>query len=196
MRNEMKFAQRHWIKSISAVIFITLFSLTNAKAQAVKGEAVVSSQTVTATVTKINQTTREVTVKTADGQEHSFVAGDNVKNLAQVKKGDIITAVYTEEIAYQVKSHGSSGVQGAEAAAAAKPGAMPAGIVAQQVTVTVQITAIDPTIPTVTFKGPQGNTKTIKVKDPQKLVGVKVGDMVDITYTQALAVQVDKAPQK
>lgn len=188
----MKFASKHWIKSFAAVV-ITLFSLTNAKAQEIKGEAVVASETVTATVTKINQATREVTIKTTDGQEHSFVASDQVKNLAQINKGDVITAVYTEEIAYQVKSHGTSGVQGAEGAATAKPGAMPGGIVAQQVTVTVQITAIDPTIPTVTFKGPQGNTKTIKVKDPNKLVGVKVGDMVDITYTQALAIQVNKA---
>jgi hypothetical protein len=192
---KMKFTQKNWVKTISAII-ITLFSLTNAKAQEVKGEAVVTSETVTATVKNINQTTREVTIKTADGQEHSFIASEKVKNLAQIKKGDVITAVYTEEIAYQVKSHGTSGVQGAEAEASAKPGTMPGGIVAQQVTVTVQIIAIDPTVPTVTFKGPQGNTKTIKVKDPQKLVGVKVGDMVDITYTQALAIQVDKALQK
>src|SRR5205814_252472 len=102
------------------------------------------------------QKTREVTVKTDDGQMHSFIAGDNVKNLAQVKTGDIITAVYTEEIAYQVKAHGKSGVKATEAAAAAKPGEMPAGAVAKQVTVTVQVTAIDPGVPSVTFKGPQG----------------------------------------
>jgi hypothetical protein len=197
MRKEMEVTQIQGFKSMAAAALISLFSLTNVQAQEIKGEAVVASETVTATVTKINQTTREVTVKTDDGQEHSFVAGANVKNLAQVKKGDIITAVYSEEIAYQVKAHGTTtGVQSAAAAASAKPGEMPAGIVAKQVTVTVQITAIDPTIPSVTFKGPQGNTKTIKVKDPNKLVGVKVGDMVDITYTQALAVTVDKAPKK
>jgi ribosomal protein S17 len=83
-----------------------------------------------------------------------------------------------------------------EAAAGAKPGEMPAGAVAKQVTVTVEVVAIDPAVPSVTFKGPEGNTKTIKVRDPQKLVGVKVGDMVDITYTQALAIKVDKAPAK
>src|SRR4030095_6037087 len=100
--------------------------------------------------------------------------------LAQVKPGDIITAVYTEEVAYQVLAHGkSTGVQSTEAMAAAKPGEMPAGGIAKQVTVTVEVTAIDTSVPSVTFKGPQGNTKTIKVKDPQKLVGVKVGDMVD-----------------
>jgi hypothetical protein len=196
MRKEMKVAPRQGIKAIAAAAMISLFSLTNAQAQEVKGEAVVSSQTVTATVTKINQATREVTIKASDGQEHSFIASDQVKNLAQVKKGDVITAVYTEEIAYQVKHHGETGAQGAAAVATAKPGEMPAGIAAKQVTVTVQITAIDTTIPAVTFKGPQGNTQTIKVKDPKKLVGVKVGDMVDVTYTESLAVKVDKAPQK
>jgi hypothetical protein len=196
MRKKMEITQRQGIKAIAAAALISMFSLTNAHAQEVKGEAVVASETVTATVTKINQQTREVTIKTNDGQEHSFIASDQVKNLAQVKKGDIITAVYTEELAYQVMGHGTSGVQGASAVGSAKQGAMPAGVVAKQVTVTVQITAIDTTVPSVTFKGPQGNTRTIKVKDPSKLVGVKVGDMVDITYTESLAVKVDKAPQK
>jgi len=33
------------------------------------------------------------------------------------------------------------------------------------VTATVAITAIDTKVPSVTFKGPGGNTRTIKVKD-------------------------------
>jgi ribosomal 50S subunit-recycling heat shock protein len=187
---------RPGFKAIAAAALISLFGLTNAQAQ-VKGASVSSSETVKATVMSVNQKTREVTIKTDDGQVHSFIAGDQVKNLAQVKKGDIITAVYTEEVAYEVLAHNkAAGAQSTAAVASAKPGAMPAGAVAQQVTVTVQITAIDPSVPSVTFKGPEGNTKTIKVKDPQKLVGVKVGDMVDITYTESLAVKVDKGPKK
>ena len=61
---------------------------------------------------------------------------------------------------------------------------------------TVTITAIDPAVPSVTFKGPDGDKKTIKVNDRQKLKEVKVGDMVDITYTEAIAISVDKAPKK
>jgi len=197
MRKEIEVPQRQGFRLIAAAVLVSLFSLTNVQAQEVKGSAVVSSETVTATVTKINQKTREVTIKTTDGQEHSFVAGNQVKNLAQVKQGDIITVVYTEEIAYEVLEHAkATGVQTTEAAARAKPGEQPAAGVARQVTVTVEITAIDPSVPTVTFKGPEGNTQTIKVRDPKKLNGVKVGDMVDITYTQALAVKVDKGPAK
>ena len=58
------------------------------------------------------------------------------------------------------------------------------------------ITAIDPTVPSVTFKGPQGNTRTLKVLHPEKLQGVNVGDTVDVTYTEALAIKVDAAPKK
>jgi hypothetical protein len=72
----------------------------------------------------------------------------------------------------------------------------PAGAIAQETTVTVTITAIDPTVPSVTFKGPAGNTRTIKVRRPEKLQGVNVGDTVDITYAEALAITVDKAPKK
>jgi Cu/Ag efflux protein CusF len=187
------------VRSVRTAVSISLFSILSfsyAQAQETKGQAVVSSETVTATVVKVDQKTREVTIKTKDGKTHSFVAGDDVKNLAQVKKGDIITAVYTEAIAYEVKKHGSTGVTTSSAAATAKPGEKPGAAVAHQTTVTVLITAIDPKTPTVTFMGPRGNSETIKVRDPKNLNGVKVGDKVDITYTEALAIKVDEAPKK
>jgi hypothetical protein len=68
--------------------------------------------------------------------------------------------------------------------------------VGRQVTVTVTITAIDTKAQTVTVKGAQGNVETVKVRDPKNLVGVKVGDLVELTYTQALAIALDKAPAK
>ncbi len=48
----------------------------------------------------------------------------------------------------------------------------------------------------MTFKGPGGETRTVKVRDPAKLQGVSVGDMVDITYAEAIAVKVEKAAKK
>jgi hypothetical protein len=191
---EISFVQCFKATGIAALI--SLFSIAGLQAQDTKGQAVVSSETVTATVVAVNQKTREVTVKMDNGEVHSFIAGDNVKNLAQVKKGDIITAVYTEAIAYEVRKHGTPKVQTTTATAAAEPGAKPAGAVAQQTTVTVVITAIDPKVPTVTFMGPKGNKETIKVRDPKNLNGVNVGDKVDITYTEALAIKVDQAPKK
>jgi hypothetical protein len=162
-----------------------------------KGEGIVGTATVTATVLKVDQTTREVTLKKEDGEEYSFVAGDEVKNLDKVKAGDVITATYAEAFAYEVKKGGTA-VSPATAVAGgrATPGMKPEGAIARQTTVTVLITAIDPKVPSVTFQGPKGNTRTIKVMRPEKLEGVSVGDTVEITYTEALAIKVEEAPKK
>ena len=167
-------------------------------AKPVSGTVAAASVQVTATVVEIDHKKREVTLKAADGREETFIVDEAAKNLDQVKKGDILVVTYAEALAYEVKKAGAAGAAAGVAvgAATAKPGEKPAGVVARETTVTVTITAIDEKAPTVTFKGPQGNTRTIKVKDPAKLKDVKVGDQVEITYTQALALSVEKAPAK
>jgi hypothetical protein len=42
----------------------------------------------------------------------------------------------------------------------------------------------------VTLRGPEGDTETVKARDPANLDRVAVGDLVDITYTEAVAVEV------
>src|SRR4051812_45918630 len=42
---------------------------------------------VSATVTAVNSTTREITLKGEDGRTGSYVAGPEVKNFAQIKAG-------------------------------------------------------------------------------------------------------------
>jgi len=161
-----------------------------------QGQAVLSTVTVTATITKIDQKTREVTVKDEKGKEYSFVADEAVKNFAQMKKGDVITATYTEALAYVVKKDGELQAASTAGVATAAEGEKPAAVAGHQITATVVITAIDPKIPSVTFKGPQGNERTIKVQDPSRLEGVSVGDKVDVTYTEAVAVKVTEAAKK
>lgn len=158
-----------------------------------KGKVAAASTTVTATVTQIDQKTRQITLKAQDGREVSFVASDEVKNFAQMKVGDVVTATYTEALAYEVKKGGTVGASQTTAGGTAKPGAKPAAALGQQTTVTVTITAIDPAAPSVTFKGPAGNTRTVKVLHPERLKDVSVGDTVEITYTEAIAIKVESA---
>jgi Cu/Ag efflux protein CusF len=172
-------------------------SLAMAETKApVSGTVASAAVQLTATVVEIDHKKREVTLKAADGREETFVVDEAAKNLDQVKKGDVLVVTYAEALAYEVKKPGAGSTGITAGAAVAKPGEKPAGVVARETKVTVTITAIDEKAPTVTFKGPQGNTRTIKVKDPAKLKDVKVGDQVEITYTQALALTVEKAPAK
>jgi Cu/Ag efflux protein CusF len=196
MKNKIKKLFIQGFTAILAVVLISLFSMTNAQAQNTKGEMVMATATVTATVTKIDHKSREVHIKTDDKQEYKFIAGADVQNLDQVKKGDVITVVYTEALAYEVKAHSTTGVSSKGAIASTAQGEKPAGAMAQQTTETVMITAIDTKAPSVTVKDSDGELQTIKVKDPTKLIGLKVGDTVDITYTEAFAISVDPKVKK
>jgi hypothetical protein len=154
--------------------------------------------TLTATVEAVDQKKRLVTLKGPEGNLVTVHADERVKNLPQVKKGDVVSATYYESLAYEVKKPGQAepGVAVAQDVVTAKPGQKPAAAGAQAVVVTSTIEAIDKKRNTVTLKGPDGTSTTIKVKDPSKLDKVAVGDLVEITYTEALAVAVEAAPKK
>ena len=52
------------------------------------------------------------------------------------------------------------------------------------------VTAIDPSIPAITIKTADGKILSFKVKDPKNIVGVKVGDQVQITYSMSVMISV------
>jgi Cu/Ag efflux protein CusF len=164
----------------------------------IAGKTVAENVTVKATVEDVDVAKRLVTLKDENGKLTTLKVGEEVRNLPQVKKGDVVTAVYHEAIAYEVFKPGQAQPSGGDATivARAKPGEKPAGGVADMETVTATIEAIDKMASKVTLKGPEGNEITVKVKDPKKLEGVNVGDLVQLTYTQALAISVSPGPTK
>ncbi|MEW6272987.1 MAG: hypothetical protein AB1689_27230 [Thermodesulfobacteriota bacterium] len=170
-------------------------SMTAARTQG--GGMAEETITVTATVQAIDQKTRMVTLLGPDGNTVTVRAGDEVKNLAQVKKGDFVTMVLYEAVAYEVRKKGTTEPGVAEAAdvATAPSGARPAGVGAAAVTVTATIVSIDKKNSTVKLRGPEGNVVAVKVKDPSRLQGIAAGDLVEITYTHAVAISVDPAPK-
>jgi hypothetical protein len=49
--------------------------------------------------------------------------------------------------------------------------------------------------PSIDLRGPEGNLLTVDVHDPAHLQNLAVGDLVEVSITEALAVQVEKAPK-
>jgi hypothetical protein len=152
---------------------------------------------VRGTVDAVDKEKGTVTLKGPKGRTVTLAVRDKSK-LDAIAVGDPVVATYIEAVAFQVRKAGSAspGVSVKEQRATSKPGETPAGAVAREITVTATIDAIDKKAQTVTIKGPEGNAETIKVKNPKNLEGVKVGDLVDITYAQALAVALDKPAPK
>jgi Cu/Ag efflux protein CusF len=150
---------------------------------------------VTATVESVDQATRAVTLKGSNGDMVSFVAGPDVKNLAQVSKGDIVTIEYAQAVLVGLEKSPTAKRERlvTEAKKGAPVGSMPAGVVVRDVSVVASVEAIDTAKSLVTLRGPE-NTVTLKVADPAVLKAVKVGDFVKASYTEAMAIRVDKAP--
>ena len=159
-----------------------------------KGVAGGEVTTVTATVEAIDQKTREVTLKGQDGKLVSFVAGPEVKNLAQVQKGDVVTIGHVYAVAAKLKKTDdktrSRVVTPFEKRAQA--GEKPAGVVGVDVKVVASVEAVDAKAGKVTLRGVE-HTVDLKV-DPALLKNVKVGDMVQAEFVEAIAIKVEKAP--
>jgi Cu/Ag efflux protein CusF len=153
--------------------------------------------TVRGTVEAVNKDKQTVTLKGPKGGTLTLQVRDPQK-LEAISVGDPVIAKYYESLAFEVKKAGaaSPGKSAQEAVVSSKPGETPGGAVGRQITVTATITAIDKKANTVTIKGPEGNTETVKARDPKNLEKVKVGDLVEITYTQALAISLDKSGKK
>jgi len=98
------------------------------------------------------------------------------------------------EGAYEVKKagEGNPGVRSSTDVTRAAPGEKPSGAVTDTVTVRFTITGIDKAASEASLRDPNGKVTVVKVKDPAKLDLVQVGDIVDVTYTEALAVAVEK----
>jgi hypothetical protein len=116
-----------------------------------------------------------------------------VQRFDALKIGDRITAHYYDNVVVRLKKLGEAAINVDSTALTPAPGPKPGGTAARQQTLTVTITAIDPNVPTITVKGPNGYVYTRKVTDKKALGQVKVGDKLDITWTAAVLVSVEPA---
>jgi hypothetical protein len=159
--------------------------------------SVAQTAEMSATITAIDKATRTITLKRAQGDEAKIVAGPEVRNFDQLKVGDVVNATYLQSLALELKKGGGMAVAKTEKAGAvgAQPGATPAGMAGRQVTVVGDVIRLDPATQTITIKGPE-RTVELVARDPAQFKLIAVGDQIQATYTEALAVAVTPATKK
>jgi len=146
---------------------------------------------VTAKIEAIDQTTRLVTLKDKDGVMETIYCGPEVKRFNDLKVGDTVSFRYYESVAYEIRKPGEAAkVTTGEPKVTRSEGPKPGGTIAKQENATVTVKAIDAKVPSITVLSEDGRTLSFKVDDKKNLEGVKVGDKVEITYTQAVMVSV------
>lgn len=178
------------ITRLAAAVALTVGIAAHAQTQ--PAVAAAGALKARATVEAIDQATRMVTLRAENGETVTFKAGPEIKNLAQVKQGDVVTMEYVRAVALELQPGGSGIASRVESSAsgAAKPGERPAGVVTDKVVITAPVRSVDTANRTVTVMAPNNRMLTLDVRDPAVLAKVKVGDTVRATYSEALLISV------
>ena len=161
------------------------------------GEAVLT--TVTATVQAIDVEKREVTLKGSLGNVVTFTVDKRVKRLNEFKVGDEVTADYYVSLEFELRApteeEKQNPVQILGTVARAPKDTEPAGGALRMIKVVTTVQGLDLPTQSVTLKGqgPMGYSATIRAKNVDKLKQLRLGDTIVVTYTEALAVSLEKS---
>lgn len=151
---------------------------------------------VQATVQKIDIKTREVTLMGPDGNLVTITAGDEVKRLSEIKKGDIVAAEYltymSAEFRKPTAAEEKQPLLVISAAGRAPKGMPPGAEVGAIIKAVVSIEIINRPSMLVTIKGPRGNYTTIPVEDELLITEIKVGQRLIMTYAEVVAMSLVK----
>lgn len=153
--------------------------------------------TMSATVDAIDVEKRLVTLKADDGEVATIQVSEEVRNLPQVKVGDRVNVQYYRALGARLSTPTSPDAATIDLAAERAPeGERPAGAMGSQLTVPVTIAAVKNDGKLVSFYGEDGLLRVLDVIRPEGqafVKGLKEGDKVELTYTEAVAVTVEPA---
>jgi hypothetical protein len=163
--------------------------------------SVESVEEVSATVETLDVDSRTVTLRGTDGNAVAMQVAPSVRNFAQIRTGDRVVVRYYSGLVAELRGRGdasgeteapvTTGVLGR-----APEGARPTGIAGTQTHQTVRITNVNKRNYIVTFFGSDGISRSLPVRTPQGrefIKKLKVGDEIDVTYTEAVAISVEPA---
>ena len=162
-------------------------------------EVTLKETTVRGRVQAIDQTARTVTVQGDSGSVVTLDVPTTATRFDQVKVGDIVTMTYYDRVSVRPKAADEPAVNRViepTTTTTPNPGALPGATRARQRVATMTLTALDPATRAVTFQGPKGNSYSryvLDTVDPAVFAALKVGDRVDVTWTEALSLQVTEA---
>ncbi len=158
------------------------------------GRIKVGAVAAIATVQDIDQETRKVTLRNADGETSSFIAGKEVRNLAQVKKGDVVLMEYYEGFAVALGPKSDVRAKVTETTMSrAKEGDKPGAKLTETVEIVARVEGLDKEKRLAALSGPK-RTLVVKVADDVDMNKVKIGDEVYAVYKKSFVVSVLPAP--
>ena len=152
--------------------------------------------TVEAVVETVDQETREVLLRGPEGNLMTVTAGENVERFNEIEVGDKVNAQFStyfkaefREPTEAEKAEPLVVLAGLGKASEDKP---PSAVVGQAIKAVVSIEIINRPDMFVTVRGPHGNYVSIPIEDKDLITQLNVGEVVVLTYTEAVAIMLEK----
>ena len=149
-------------------------------------------------VVKIDKKTRTITFKNKEG-ESKFVAGPDITNFAQIKKGDRVNVSYELAVAIELIKTKSDGIRSkveTNTVTKSKADEKPSETITNKTTIVADIVEVNRDKKLVSVKGPSGKITTVTVKNPALLADVNVGEQVKVIYFDAMAASITTPTKK
>jgi hypothetical protein len=141
-----------------------------------------------------------VTLKGSEGKERTLKVDKSVERFDEIQVGDQVKAEYYASLAAEVREatpeEKSAPLTDITLQSKGDRDAAPAAGAIQMTRAVATIEKLDPAKKEMTIKGPRGRSVDVAVKNPATFEKVKVGDTIVITFTEALAISLEKQVDK
>ena len=176
-------------RSMLSALVITLMAHA-VQAQAPAPNVVTTESTITATVDRIERSSRVVTLRSAENVFRTVYVDPSVKAFDDLKTGDVVKVRYAESVVVQVRPGAAlSDTRDSTAEAQKKAGNEQ---VIQQLRAVVTIEGIDSQGLSIEYRTKDGLKIMRPVTDKRLLEGLHVGDRIEVTVTRERAVSIER----
>jgi hypothetical protein len=176
------------------LIIALVFSLSlqaGDKAVATEKPSLSATQTVQliAVVDAVDREARTITLKGPQGNSRTIQARKESNNIDQIVVGDEVNVEFIQHMSIEVfENDGHEPGTGAMAASAVnKEGETPAGMEVLTTVTTAIVEDINIEANTFKLRWPSGDVLQYEAQDPENLKKADVGDLVVLTFTEAIA---------
>lgn len=153
-----------------------------------------STETLKARVESVDHRTRQVLLRREDGSLLTYEAGPEIRNLAQVKAGDVVEAEIRETMRITL-TRGPAPREGVASGAVVAPeGARPGAAEIDAIRAVGEVEQVDQVARTVAIRGSDGYARQYRVPNNVNIARIQPGDSVSVTLVRRAVVAVRPGP--
>jgi len=149
-----------------------------------------------AQVTAIDYETREVSLRGPFGNIVTLTAGDHIERFENIAVDDIVATTYIASLVGELREPTEEEIANPwveiDGAATATPESEPGAIVGRMIRAVCSIEGMNRLTGSVTVLDSRGKYHVISDVDPEEMEGVTLGDTIVLTYSEAMAITLEK----